>query len=109
RHARARAARHRDRARLERLKDHSAVEACRRHGGGCQPEQFRAADHWHDPAMRRRLLTGTGAAAAWWALPALAPIAPLVANMIGAPRRFDSPGDVALTFDDGPHPEGTPA
>ena len=59
--------------------------------------------------MRRRLLTGTGAAAAWWALPALAPIAPLVANMIGAPRRFDSPGDVALTFDDGPHPEGTPA
>ena len=59
--------------------------------------------------MRRRLLVGTGAAAALWTLPALAPIAPPVAGLIGALRRFDSPGDVALTFDDGPHPEGTPA
>jgi len=59
--------------------------------------------------MRRRLLVGTGAAAALWTLPALAPIAPPVAGLIGAPRRFDSLDGVALTFDDGPHPEGTPA
>jgi peptidoglycan/xylan/chitin deacetylase (PgdA/CDA1 family) len=59
--------------------------------------------------MRRGLLIGAGAAAASWALPALAPIAPPVAGLIGAPRRLDRPDEVAITFDDGPHPEGTPA
>jgi peptidoglycan/xylan/chitin deacetylase (PgdA/CDA1 family) len=29
--------------------------------------------------------------------------------MLGLPRRIDRPDAVALTFDDGPHPEGTPA
>jgi peptidoglycan-N-acetylglucosamine deacetylase len=47
------------------------------------------------------------AAAAAWSAPALAPIVPLVSELIGAERRIDR--GVALTFDDGPHPEGTPA
>jgi peptidoglycan/xylan/chitin deacetylase (PgdA/CDA1 family) len=47
-------------------------------------------------------------AAAWWS-PALAPIVPGVAELLGLPRRIDRPDAVALTFDDGPHPEGTPA
>jgi peptidoglycan/xylan/chitin deacetylase (PgdA/CDA1 family) len=50
------------------------------------------------------------AAAAAWSAPALAPIFPPLCNAIGAARRLP-PGTtgVALTFDDGPHPEGTPA
>jgi peptidoglycan/xylan/chitin deacetylase (PgdA/CDA1 family) len=50
------------------------------------------------------------AAAAAWSAPALAPIFPPVCGAIGVPRRLP-PGarGVALTFDDGPHPEGTPA
>jgi peptidoglycan/xylan/chitin deacetylase (PgdA/CDA1 family) len=32
-----------------------------------------------------------------------------VAELLGLPRRIDRPDAVALTFDDGPHPEGTPA
>ena len=50
-----------------------------------------------------------GAAAAW-ALPALAPIVPAVAGAMAVDRRAGggTPG-VALTFDDGPHPQGTPA
>jgi peptidoglycan/xylan/chitin deacetylase (PgdA/CDA1 family) len=59
--------------------------------------------------MRRPLLIATGAAAASWTLPALAPVAAPVAALIGAPRRVERPGEVAITFDDGPHPEGTPA
>jgi peptidoglycan/xylan/chitin deacetylase (PgdA/CDA1 family) len=47
-------------------------------------------------------------AAAWWS-PALAPVVPGVAELLGLPRRIDRPDAVALTFDDGPHPEGTPA
>jgi peptidoglycan/xylan/chitin deacetylase (PgdA/CDA1 family) len=34
---------------------------------------------------------------------------PRVAELLGLPRRIDRPDAVALTFDDGPHPEGTPA
>jgi peptidoglycan-N-acetylglucosamine deacetylase len=34
---------------------------------------------------------------------------PGVAQALGLPRRIDEPTGVALTFDDGPHPEGTPA
>jgi peptidoglycan/xylan/chitin deacetylase (PgdA/CDA1 family) len=50
------------------------------------------------------------AAAAAWSAPALAPIFPPLCNAIGVARRLP-PGTrgVALTFDDGPHPEGTPA
>jgi peptidoglycan-N-acetylglucosamine deacetylase len=32
---------------------------------------------------------------------------PGVAEALGLPRRIDDPGAVAITFDDGPHPEGT--
>jgi peptidoglycan-N-acetylglucosamine deacetylase len=52
------------------------------------------------------LLAGTAA----WSLPALAPLVPSLCRSLGIPRTL--PGEqpvVALTFDDGPHPEGTPA
>ena len=39
---------------------------------------------------------------------ALAPVVPRAAGGLGLPRALPLPG-VALTFDDGPHPEGTPA
>lgn len=49
-------------------------------------------------------------AAAAWSSPALAPVVPRVSDALGVARRLP-PGNrgVALTFDDGPHPEGTPA
>jgi peptidoglycan-N-acetylglucosamine deacetylase len=34
---------------------------------------------------------------------------PGVASVLGLPRRIDDPEGVAVTFDDGPHAEGTPA
>jgi peptidoglycan/xylan/chitin deacetylase (PgdA/CDA1 family) len=55
------------------------------------------------------LLIGSAAAAAAWWTPALAPIVPGVAEALGLPRRIGDSAGVALTFDDGPHPEGTPA
>jgi peptidoglycan/xylan/chitin deacetylase (PgdA/CDA1 family) len=42
----------------------------------------------------------------------LLPLAPVVASAaraVGLPRTLGEPGGVAITFDDGPHPEGTPA
>jgi peptidoglycan/xylan/chitin deacetylase (PgdA/CDA1 family) len=42
-------------------------------------------------------------------LPALAPVAPRVAQRLGIPLTLPGAAGVALTFDDGPHPEGTPA
>jgi peptidoglycan-N-acetylglucosamine deacetylase len=50
----------------------------------------------------------TGAAAAW-AAPAAAPVVPAVACALRVPTRCAVPGAVAITFDDGPHPQGTPA
>lgn len=47
--------------------------------------------------------------AAWWCSPALAPVVPPVARALRLPRRHPEAGGVAVTFDDGPHPEGTPA
>ena len=44
-----------------------------------------------------------------WCGPGLAPHAPPLARVMGVPLRVRSPGGVVLTFDDGPHPEGTPA
>jgi peptidoglycan-N-acetylglucosamine deacetylase len=52
---------------------------------------------------------GAAATAATWSLPALAPIAPRVAEAMALPRHTGVPGAVALTFDDGPHPQATPA
>jgi peptidoglycan/xylan/chitin deacetylase (PgdA/CDA1 family) len=63
--------------------------------------------------MRASAATTTGAAlaaGAAWSLPALAPLVPSLCRPLGIPRTL--PGDapaVALTFDDGPHPRGTPA
>jgi peptidoglycan/xylan/chitin deacetylase (PgdA/CDA1 family) len=47
-------------------------------------------------------------AAALWCAPGLAPHAPPLCSALRIPRRLDVDG-VVLTFDDGPHPEGTPA
>lgn len=43
------------------------------------------------------------------ALPALAPVVPAVAERLRLPRTVPHRAAVALSFDDGPHPEGTPA
>ena len=43
------------------------------------------------------------------ALPALAPCVPSVAHRLHIPLTLPDREGVALTFDDGPHPEGTPA
>jgi peptidoglycan-N-acetylglucosamine deacetylase len=40
---------------------------------------------------------------------ALAPINPDAARALSLPRTLAAPTGVAVTFDDGPHPEGTPA
>lgn len=40
--------------------------------------------------------------------PALAPVLPAVADRCALARRVAGAAGVALTFDDGPHPEGTP-
>jgi len=51
-----------------------------------------------------------GAAAGVWAAPAPAAHLPALCGALGIARRLDlGPGAVALTFDDGPHPQGTPA
>ncbi len=42
------------------------------------------------------------------ATPALAPVLPAVGEALRIRRRDDGLDGVALTFDDGPHPEGTP-
>ncbi|MDX6514460.1 MAG: hypothetical protein QOH73_126 [Gaiellaceae bacterium] len=55
--------------------------------------------------MVKRLASG---AAALWAAPAAAPLVPKLADAFRIERRLAGPG-VALTFDDGPHPDGTPA
>lgn len=58
---------------------------------------------------RRPLLLGAGAALlAQWA-PALAGISSRAARLIDVPTTIQSERGVLLTFDDGPHPRGTPA
>jgi peptidoglycan/xylan/chitin deacetylase (PgdA/CDA1 family) len=56
-------------------------------------------------------LTGAGvsAAAILHAGPALAPVVPGVGPALGIVHRQEGEEGVALTFDDGPHPQGTPA
>jgi len=44
-----------------------------------------------------------------WSVPAAAPVVPPVARLIGVPRRLPDARGIALTFDDGPHREGTVA
>lgn len=50
-----------------------------------------------------------GAAAAAWFAPVLVPRVRPLARAMGVPLRLPLDGAVAITFDDGPHPEGTPA
>ena len=56
----------------------------------------------------RAELAVAGSLAAWCA-PAAAPVAPFVASAFRIPRRLGSPGGIAITFDDGPHAQGTAA
>ena len=51
---------------------------------------------------------GVGALAGWLG-PAAAPVVPPVAALFGVPLRLPGGRGIALTFDDGPHAEGTPA
>ena len=53
-------------------------------------------------------LAGAGSLAAW-CVPAAAPVVPFVAAALRIPRRLEPPAGIAITFDDGPHPHGTPA
>jgi len=58
----------------------------------------------------RRVAVAAGGAAAAWSAPALAAIWPPAARALGIQSRLPgAPDGVALTFDDGPHPQGTPA
>lgn len=60
--------------------------------------------------MRPRSLAAAGVAGAAWSLPALAPLQPSLCRSLRVTRTLPAGhGQVALTFDDGPHPQGTPA
>jgi peptidoglycan/xylan/chitin deacetylase (PgdA/CDA1 family) len=52
---------------------------------------------------------GLGAAAIAHAVPALAPVVPAIGTSLPVVLRQPGEEGVALTFDDGPHPHGTPA
>jgi len=60
-----------------------------------------------------RVLTVAAAAAAGagaaWSVPAPAPVCPALARALGIPTRLETRHGIALTFDDGPHEEGTRA
>ena len=51
---------------------------------------------------------GASAAAVLYAGPALSPVVPPLGRALGIQLRQEGGEGVALTFDDGPHPEGTP-
>lgn len=55
------------------------------------------------------LAAGASAAAVVHAGPALAPLLPGLGPTLGIHHREEGSDGVALTFDDGPHPQGTPA
>jgi peptidoglycan/xylan/chitin deacetylase (PgdA/CDA1 family) len=57
----------------------------------------------------RLLGAAASTAAVVHAGPALAPVVPGLAGALAVPTRQDGVEGVALTFDDGPHPQGTPA
>jgi peptidoglycan/xylan/chitin deacetylase (PgdA/CDA1 family) len=59
--------------------------------------------------IARLLGAGASAATAWHAGPALAPLVPGLGPALGIEMRQEGEDGVALTFDDGPHPQGTPA
>lgn len=57
----------------------------------------------------RLLGAGTATAAVLHAAPALAPVVPRLGQALDIELRQAGETGVALTFDDGPHPQGTPA
>jgi peptidoglycan/xylan/chitin deacetylase (PgdA/CDA1 family) len=52
---------------------------------------------------------GLSAATIAYAGPALAPVVPRIGDSLGIQLRQDCEEGIAITFDDGPHPQGTPA
>lgn len=52
---------------------------------------------------------GLSVAALAHAGPALAPVVPRIGDLLGIQSRREDGEDVSITFDDGPHPRGTPA
>ena len=56
-----------------------------------------------------RAETIAAAALAAWCAPAAAPVVPSLATVFDIPLRLSSRRGIAITFDDGPHPQGTPA
>ena len=59
--------------------------------------------------MRNAVLSTGALGLAAWAAPAPAAHVPPLCDALGIVRRLDlGPGAVGLTFDDGPHPDGTP-
>jgi peptidoglycan-N-acetylglucosamine deacetylase len=52
---------------------------------------------------------GVAATAVAYAGPALAPVVPAIGDSLGIQLRQEGEKGVAITFDDGPHPQGTPA
>jgi peptidoglycan-N-acetylglucosamine deacetylase len=62
----------------------------------------------YDVAVRSWVAGGIGVAAVWCA-PAPSAHLPLLADALSIERRLRHPAGVAVTFDDGPHPEGTSA
>ncbi|MET0559305.1 MAG: polysaccharide deacetylase family protein [Solirubrobacterales bacterium] len=59
--------------------------------------------------MIRALAGAAATAGVIHAGPALAPVVPTLGDALGVMLRQDGAEGVALTFDDGPHPQGTPA
>ena len=57
----------------------------------------------------RLAAAGLAAAGVAYAVPALAPVAPAIGRALPVELREEGAAGVAITFDDGPHPEGTPA
>lgn len=60
-------------------------------------------------ALGRAAAATAVAGATWHAGPALAPVVPPIGEALGVVLRQEGEEGVAITFDDGPHPEGTPA
>jgi len=56
-----------------------------------------------------RALAAAAAAASLYWVPGLSASVPALRPLLGIRDRLDDLGAVGLTFDDGPHPEGTPA
>jgi peptidoglycan/xylan/chitin deacetylase (PgdA/CDA1 family) len=59
--------------------------------------------------IARALGAGAAAAAVLHAGPALSPVVPGIGRALGIELRQEDDDGVAITFDDGPHPQGTPA